>query len=182
MTKRLLVIPDLCTGCSRCVYACSAKLEGVFRPSQACIHITNFAIQGYSVPNICFQCPNAACLSACPEGAIGRNDGGVVVVNEEECTGCGSCVSACPYGMIEQNDSGLARKCDYCGGDPTCVKECLPGALVFREPDRDLLKMRSLQRKQRFNKGSPEVKRYRLGAAVAGLARHFGRGGALEHG
>ena len=136
MEKYLMAFPDLCTGCNRCVYVCSGQKEGMFIPSLARIHNANFPIKGYSVPLVCFQCPKAECQTACQVGAISRNDLDVVVVDEEKCTGCGDCVQACPYGMIELNDRGLAFKCDYCGGDPACVRECEPGALVYGEIGR----------------------------------------------
>jgi len=37
-----------------------------------------------------------------------------------------------PGHMIDQDAEELAYKCDYCGGDPACVKECVPSAIVFR--------------------------------------------------
>ena len=68
--------------------------------------------------------------------------------------------------MIESDAEGKAFKCDYCGGDPACVKECLPGALVFKEEDRQLLRLRGLQMKQRSESGSSEEKRHRLGLNI----------------
>ena len=163
MGKTLYVIADLCTGCNRCVYVCSAVKEGQFRPSKSRIHINNFSLNGYSVPSVCFQCPRPECLEACPQQAIFKDENGVVMVDQQKCDGCGQCVDACPYGMIETDDNGKAFKCDYCGGDPACVKECFPGALVFREEDKSLRKLRGLQMKQRSESGSCEEKRHRMG-------------------
>jgi len=163
MDKYLLAIPDLCTGCNRCAYVCSAVKETMFIPSNARIHINNFSLNGYSVPSICFQCPNAECLLACLQRAISKNEDGVVVVDRDKCDGCGDCVVACPYGMIQQNAQGRVYKCDYCGGDPACVKECYPGALVYLEADEELLKLRTSQMKQRIMSGFPETKRYQFG-------------------
>ena len=69
MEKHLMAIPNRCTGCNRCVYACSAVKEGMFMPSKARIHVSNMAHEGYSVPSVCFQCPKASCMEACPTGA-----------------------------------------------------------------------------------------------------------------
>ena len=162
MEKQLLAVPNRCTGCMRCVYVCSAVKEGVFMPSKARIHVTNFPHQGYSVPNVCFHCPSPDCAKACPEGAIYKNERNVVVVNTLKCTGCGDCVAACPYGMIEQYSSGKAYKCDLCGGAPACVAECNFGALVFKEPDQLSLRCRKDQMKQRIDQGGPEEKRLSL--------------------
>lgn len=162
MEKHLLAIPNRCTGCNRCVYACSAVKEGMFMPSRARIKINNFPLQGYSVPSVCFQCPKPDCLEACPEQAIFKNERGVVVVDARKCDSCGDCVSACPYGMIEQYGSGQAFKCDLCGGTPACVSECEFGALVFKAPDSISRKLRANQMKQRITDGAPAEKRHQL--------------------
>ena len=166
MEKHLLSIPNRCTGCNRCVLACAAVKEGIFMPSKARIKVTNFALEGYSVPNVCFQCPKPDCLAACPREAIYRNERDVVVVDAARCDGCGDCVEACPYGMIEQYRSGKAYKCDLCGGNPACVAECHFGALLFKEPDKISRKLRGQQMKQRIEEGSPAEKRYRLAANI----------------
>ena len=145
MEKHLLTIPNRCTGCSRCTYACAAAKEGIFMPSKARIKINNFAHDGYSVPSICFQCKHADCKKACRHDAIIENQSGVVVINAAKCNGCGDCVEACPYGMIEQYSSGKAFKCDLCGGDPVCVSECNFGAIVFKKPDSVTRKIRGIQ-------------------------------------
>lgn len=166
MEKHLLAIPNRCTGCNRCVYACAAVKEGMFMPSKARVKINNFPLEGYSVPTICFQCPKPDCLKACSEGAIFKNERGVIVIDVRKCDGCGDCVTACPYGMIEQYGSGMAFKCDLCGGNPACVAECQFGALVFKEPDKISLRLRAAQMKQRITEGSPEQKRHKLAANI----------------
>ncbi len=171
MSKELFANPDLCTGCNRCTAACSAKHEGVFRPARARIQINNFSLQGYSVPSICFQCPSAPCHKVCPVDAISRNAEGVEVVDPETCIGCGACVDACPYGMIELNEAEKAYKCNYCDGDPACVKDCRPGALTFQEKTPEMVKLKGLQMKQRSKDCSPREKRLRLGDAVLKVGR-----------
>ena len=166
MEKHLLAIPNRCTGCNRCTYACSAVKEGMFMPSKARIKINNFPLEGYSVPSICFQCPRPDCLDACRAGAIFKNERGVVVVDAAKCDGCSDCVAACPYGMIEQYASGKAFKCDLCGGTPACVDECQYGALVFREPDKISRKLRGHQMKQRSKDGASDEKRHHLARRV----------------
>lgn len=139
-------------------------------PSKARIKINNFALQGYSVPSICFQCPKPDCLHSCPEKAISKNERGIVVVDAGKCNGCGDCVTACPYGMIEQYGSGKAFKCDLCGGAPACVAECQYGALVFKEPDSVTRKLRAVQMKQRIMEGLPEEKRRQLADNILNAA------------
>jgi Fe-S-cluster-containing dehydrogenase component len=170
MQKQLLVIPNRCSGCNRCTYACSASKEGVFMPAKARLQVTNFALEGYSVPSVCFHCPRPDCLGACPVEAIVKNARGVVAVDAAKCDGCGACVAACPYGMIQQHSSGKAFKCDLCGGAPACAAECDYGALVFRKPDKVARRLRGQQMKQRSEKGSPADKRHALATNVLKVA------------
>jgi len=171
MEKILYAIPELCTGCNRCAYVCSSTKEGIFIPSRSRIHINNFSFNGYSVPSICFQCEKPDCLKVCPEKAINKDGNGVVLIDREKCNGCGDCVNACPYGMIELDEEKFAYKCDYCGGDPACVKECYPGALVYKEPEHEVRKLRGLQMKQRIESEAPKKKRYQLGLNILKHAR-----------
>jgi anaerobic carbon-monoxide dehydrogenase iron sulfur subunit len=166
MNKQLFADPEKCTGCNRCASVCSAMKTGSFAPSFARIKVNNFPHRGFAVPSVCFQCPNAPCHKACPSGAISRNEDDVVVVDSQKCIACGSCVKACPYGMIELGEQLTAAKCDHCGGDPACVKECFPGALVFTEKTPELMKLKGTQMKQRSTDGRSEEKRNRLGRAI----------------
>lgn len=171
MKKRLFAITDKCTGCNRCAYICSASHEGVFSPNKSRIHINTFPLHGYSVQSICFQCTKASCLESCPEAALYKNSSGVVLLSRDKCTGCGECVIACPYGMIETDGKGTVRKCDLCGGDPRCAKECYSKALVYCESVPELAKLKGAQLRQRSENGNPLDKRYRLGKALMKEAR-----------
>ncbi len=171
MSKELFADPDKCTGCNRCSYVCSATKTGAFAPSASRIKINNYPHRGYSVPSICFHCPGAACQKACPSGAISRSEQNVVTVDAALCTACGSCMAACPYGMIEVPAGGTACKCDYCSGDPACVKECYAKALAFAEKTPELIRLKGVQMKQRSSEGQPETKRNNLGNALVALAR-----------
>jgi Fe-S-cluster-containing hydrogenase component 2 len=171
MKKELFANPDLCTGCNRCTYICSAVKEGNFVPAKARIRINNFPLHGYSVPSLCFQCPKADCLEACPTAALYRNDAGAVVVEPAKCNGCGACVGACSYGVIELDAQGLAFKCDTCDGDPYCVRVCQPGALTFEAANADLLRLKGAQMKTRSKKGSPSDKRRAMAKKLLQVAR-----------
>lgn len=84
------------------------------------------------------------CASVCELEAISF-DGGVAVVDEGKCDGCGKCVSACPRGTIEllpkdakvkircsslHEEKGLFVICDAgCIGCRACEKTCKYGAI-----------------------------------------------------
>jgi len=73
------------------------------------------------------DCAAHPCIESCPVNAIGKS-GGVLRIDPEACIGCGACEAVCPYHAIRVED-GKALKCDLCGGDPACVKECVTGAI-----------------------------------------------------
>lgn len=61
---------------------------------------------------------------------------GAVLVDGERCTGCAACIGACPLGALSlDREKTIVFKCDLCGGDPECVKWCNRGALVWSEVD-----------------------------------------------
>jgi len=171
MNKQLFANPDLCTGCNRCTYACSAAKEGQFAPTRARIRINNFPLHGYSVPSLCFQCPKAGCLEACPTQALRRDDSGVVLVDAASCNGCGACVEGCTYGMIELDSRGVAFKCDTCGGDPACAKACQAGALAFEPANADWIQRKGAQMKTRTKTGSPADRRQAMAKRLLKIAR-----------
>lgn len=165
MSKALFVKPELCTGCNCCALACSAAKTGAYQPAVAHLHVSQFVLDGFSMPAICFQCPKAPCRKACPEEALVRDANDVILVDAEKCTACGECVDACPYGMIRVKGE-VAQKCDLCAGAPECVAWCEPGALVFEEPSKKNLKSRGALMKYRSEEGVPAMKRRHLAQAV----------------
>lgn len=86
----------------------------------------------------CMHCVNAPCVEVCPTGAlVKRDDDGIVIVNQEDCTSCQSCLEACPFDIPQFTDDGM-DKCDCCigigiepGDTPRCVLACPTQALQF---------------------------------------------------
>ena len=124
---------DICLGCESCVSVCSIFHEGVIDGELARIRLNRhiFAIE-YTV-DFCRQCDHAECYYACPVDAIGADlKTGARVIDESVCTGCEMCVEACPFGIVSfWADRNVALKCDFCGGEPQCVKFCPTGALTL---------------------------------------------------
>ena len=85
----------------------------------------------------CIRC--LRCVDACPNGAITkRSEDGIVIVDRDECTGCGECFYACPYQVPQFGADGLMQKCDFCleqGKEPACTAPCPADALSFGTMD-----------------------------------------------
>lgn len=86
----------------------------------------------------CMHCAKPACVDACAVGAITKRDvDGIVVVNLDDCIGCGECAVACPYGAPQFGQDGKMQKCNLCldrleqGKEPACVATCPGEALGF---------------------------------------------------
>lgn len=92
---------------------------------------------------VCRHCDDPPCAEACPEEAIYRREDGIVVLDEEACTGCRLCVEACPYEAIAfDEERGRAQKCNLChhrvdhGLIPACADNvCLAHCIRFGDPE-----------------------------------------------
>ncbi|MFH1676905.1 MAG: 4Fe-4S dicluster domain-containing protein [bacterium] len=96
---------------------------------------------------MCMHCEEAACVAACPVGALVKTEEGPVVYDEWKCIGCRYCMLACPFSVprYEWEDWNPAiRKCTFCfdriGADeePACSKVCLTDAVIFG-PREDII-------------------------------------------
>ncbi len=133
MESRLLVTPKLCIGCKTCELSCSFShmLEGN-RPGTSRIHVQPTGPERH-FQMVCLQCEEAACMKACPVGAITMNEAtGAWEVSKERCIRCRACVLACPFGnMLVQEFDDTVVKCDLCGGQPVCAQYCPSKALRY---------------------------------------------------
>jgi formate dehydrogenase iron-sulfur subunit len=96
----------------------------------------------------CMHCADAACVTACPSGALFKDENGFTAYDREKCIGCGYCTQWCPYGVpgleVESAITGVAKagKCTFCQdriwlgiGGPSCAERCPVEALVWGPRD-----------------------------------------------
>lgn len=58
------------------------------------------------------------------------------IINDEDCTACGSCVEACPNGVLEIEGTHVAVvNEDECIGCENCMEECPMGVIEKIEED-----------------------------------------------
>ena len=126
--EQLLVDAKRCTGCKRCMLACSMKHHNAINPSLSRVRVLPFDSQGLNVPILCMACDNAPCIKVCPMNARVRQANGTVVTDPAACIGCRACVYICPVGSPSVNPfSGQTMTCDMCmddGAEPWCVAAC----------------------------------------------------------
>ncbi|MBU0550067.1 4Fe-4S dicluster domain-containing protein [Myxococcota bacterium] len=130
-----------CVGCNACVYACKQENDlpvGGFRDWITTTTRGVFPDLSSEIRSErCNHCDNAPCVYACPTGASHFNEGGVVLVNHDKCTGCKACIAACPYDARYVHPDGFVDKCTFClhrsskGLDPACVSICPTESLAF---------------------------------------------------
>ena len=121
--------------------------------------------------DVCKHCANAACLQACPTGALFRTEFDTVVVQQDICNGCGYCVPACPFGVVALSAiDGKAHKCTLCydrlkgGLEPACAKACPTESIQFgelpdlhRRAEQRVDQLHALGRDEAYLYGTPDA-------------------------
>lgn len=139
MAQKVQPYPERCRECQVCTLACSLYHEQECNLQRARLVVTKDMAHYLFAITICQQCQDPACLPACPAGALTRDDGGVVHLDQKECIQCGACAEACPYQAILHDPvSDRYYKCDLCAErpeGPLCVSLCPVGALRLERGD-----------------------------------------------
>ncbi|WP_313756891.1 4Fe-4S dicluster domain-containing protein [Tissierella sp.] len=155
--KRYGMVIDLerCVGCHACTVSCKMENdvpEGCFNTWVEEWDTGEYPqVSRVKLPKLCNHCIDAPCIKACPVKATYHVKGGIVVVDEEKCIGCGACVSACPYdARYMNNETKKVGKCTFCiqraeaGLLPACVSTCISHARFFGDlydPESQVSKM-----------------------------------------
>lgn len=127
---------EACTGCRICEIVCSLSHERVINPEEARIYIRRRYEESLYIPYVCQNCTDPDCVAVCPTSALAQDpETGVILADQDLCTGCELCVQACPYDAIRYNEEAARiLVCDHCGGKPLCVEFCATQALQFPMP------------------------------------------------
>lgn len=124
MSKILTISPEKCNDCETCEAVC---------PNSG-VNVIHFEEPEVSVPIMCLQCEDAACMKVCPKGAISRDEYGAVLPDPKKCIRCKLCISACPFGNISFSPvKNQIVKCNLCGGNPQCAKYCPTRAIQYAD-------------------------------------------------
>lgn len=75
-------------------------------------------------------------MTVCSGNCIRKLQNGIVLLDTQDCNGCGKCASVCPFQAITIDTTiQKADKCDMCysrlqrGEQPVCVESCIAGAI-----------------------------------------------------
>ena len=143
MEYALMVDAKSCVGCNACEVACKQEHNLPVGPRwimvfPGSVEEIEGRLQLRYVVTHCMHCSQPLCRDACPVGAITKREDGIVLIDEELCTGCRDCIEACPLGAMQfDEEKSLAEKCDLCierierGLQPACVAACPSHCIYF---------------------------------------------------
>jgi carbon-monoxide dehydrogenase iron sulfur subunit len=135
MARKFVVSdPDKCTGCRLCELVCSAVKEKGFSPLLSRIRTVRTEDAFLNMSVACRLCTEPTCVKSCPRKALKKDEeSGVILVDQNRCSGCSWCVEACEFGaVVSPLEKSPVAICDLCGGDPKCVEFCPKDALSLK--------------------------------------------------
>ncbi len=142
MEYALIVNTEECVGCNACEVACKQEHNLPVGPRWIRVRPDSpreieGKLQLRYVVTHCMHCSRPPCKDVCPVEAISKREDGIVLIDEELCTGCKDCIEACPLGVMQFDvEKGVVQKCDLCvdrldrGLQPACVTTC-PGHCIY---------------------------------------------------
>ena len=133
---------ESCWGCKTCEVACKQENRAAEGIKLICVSEDGPRMIGGRLDfvfrvDLCRHCDDPPCADACSEEAIVKRSDGIVVLDDERCSGCYACLPACPYDAIEfDKDKGIAQKCNLChhrienGLIPACADNVCPAHCI----------------------------------------------------
>ena len=100
-----------CIGCDACSVAC--KIENSSPGTIWWAPVVHREVGKFPkaklqfLPTLCMHCEDPPCMHSCPTKAIAQRPDGIVLIDEQKCSGSRSCVSACPYNAISIWEEGM---------------------------------------------------------------------------
>ena len=136
--KVLMIDHEKCTGCRQCEMVCSVFHNGASNPSRSRIKVVKWEHVGFYLPMTCQNCEKPFCVEVCPTKACHKDlENQRVMIDRDKCIGCKTCIVACPFGApLYDKVERISIKCDYCDGDPQCVRFCEARAIGYVEEDQ----------------------------------------------
>lgn len=130
MRKVITVDTNKCSGCSVCELVCSNYKYKAFNPRLSLIGVIR-SEQSLDAALSCQFCEKPTCVRVCPRKALTQDEAtGVILVDENKCTGCGWCAASCEFGAVVVDPTKkVASMCDLCKGKTLCVEICPQKAL-----------------------------------------------------
>lgn len=143
--KRYAMLIDLrrCIGCQSCTVSCAIENQTPLNSFRTTVRQYEISEKGQRannvlLPRLCNHCEQPPCVPVCPVQATFQRQDGIVVINNQQCIGCGYCVQACPYdARFINEETKTADKCTFCthrlevGLLPACVESCVGGARII---------------------------------------------------
>lgn len=132
----LMIDAEKCNGCLLCMVGCSFAHTGGTDLERSHIRVYR-ADENVFVPLTCNHCETPSCAEACPTTACHLDSENLrVIIDDSMCIGCKTCVNACPFAHAHYDEvARVSTKCDYCDGEPECVRLCEPGAIAYAYSD-----------------------------------------------
>jgi len=138
----MIIDNEACWGCKACEVACKQEMN-----SPEGVKLISVGEKGPELKegrwsflfqvSVCSHCESPSCAEACPDAVIAKREDGIVILDQERCTGCGACADACPYDAITLDSTrGVAVKCNLCShridqgllpacADNICLGHCI---------------------------------------------------------